>query len=401
MSAVNANSSKTPRTPSPSVQRAIDRERLRSRVIAELERSGFVLEEDGLISLPEGDDPKQVARQLHSAQREAVLAKNASFIESWQDKVLDHLANGSEVNPAEISPRLVAVEDDVTNAALFRYASLSWSVPVSQGYGRRTRFLIIDESNDKLIGIAALGDPVFNLGVRDRLIEWDQQQRQERLYNVYDAYVLGAVEPYRQLLGGKLVALCAVANETADYLTKKYEGTTTVIKEQSKSAEPVLITTTSALGRSSVYNRLKMGDQWIFKSVGFTEGFGHFHFSDELFNDIVEFVKQGGTLRGHQYGEGPNWRIRTLRRGLKEIGLDGELLRHGIKREVFVAPRALGWRAFLRGDTDDLWRFDYPLEELGAFWRERWAVPRAKRDRSYKRHKRKSMKLADARPRHV
>jgi hypothetical protein len=137
-----------------------------------------------------------------------------------------------------------------------------------------------------------------------------------------------------------------------------------------------------------------MGDRWLFKSVGFTEGFGHFHFSDELFGEIVEFVKAGGiTLRGYQYGQGPNWRIRTLRRGLNELGLDGELLRHGLRREVFIAPRAMGWRAFLRGETEHLWRYDYPLEELAEFWRERWAQPRSTRVPEYREHQRESMRL--------
>ena len=47
--------------------------------------------------------------------------------------------------------------NDEVHTAVFRYASLHWSVPVSQGYGRRTRFLVIDEQNEKLIGIFALG----------------------------------------------------------------------------------------------------------------------------------------------------------------------------------------------------------------------------------------------------
>lgn len=373
--------------------RAIERERLRVRVLGELEAAGFSLNSDGLLDLPEGEDAKAVARDLHRGHRQAVLERQSDFISTWEDRVLERFAHGREVSPRAIKPILVPVET-AEDAALFRFASLHWSIPVSQGYGRRTRFLVLDEKNGKLIGIFALGDPVFNLGVRDRLIGWDQAQRQERLYNVYDAFVLGAVEPYRQLIGGKLIALCAISDETAAHLTNKYDGKKTVIKKQTKSAEPVLITTTSALGRSSIYGRLKMADRWIFKSVGYTEGFGHFHFSDSLFAEIVAFVGERGKLRGHQYGDGPNWRIRTLRRGLEEVGLDGNLLRHGIRREVFIAPRALGWRAFLRGESDDLWRYAYPLEDLGAFWRSRWALPRAKRMPEFKKHRRSAMRLS-------
>jgi hypothetical protein len=372
----------------------IGADELRGQVKAELEASGFVLA-SGRLQLPEAgeDDPKEVARRLHRAQRDAVLAKNIPFLSEWEDRVIERLANGSEIDPERIDPYVVPVLTEA-DAALFRFATLHWSVPVSQGYGRRTRFLIFDRWNEKLMGVFALGDPVFNLGVRDRLIGWGQAERQERLYNVYDAYVLGAVDPYRQLIAGKLAAFCAVADETAAHLEAKYAGKTTVIRKEDKDATPILITTTSSLGRSSIYNRLRYDERYVFKSIGFTEGFGHFHFSDELFTAIVQFVaRDGKTLRGHKYGDGPNWRIRTLRRGLEELGLGGELLRHGIRREVFIAPRAAGWRAYLRGESKYLKWFGYEIDALSAHWRDRWAIPRSRRDRTYASHRRESMRL--------
>jgi hypothetical protein len=84
--------------------------------------------------------------------------------------------------------------------------SLTWAVPVSHGFGRRLRYLVWDRHNGKLIGLMAIGDPVFNLSVRDKLIGWNSHARGERLVNIMDAYVLGAVPPYNMLLGGKLVA---------------------------------------------------------------------------------------------------------------------------------------------------------------------------------------------------
>jgi hypothetical protein len=368
------------------------RARLQASVISELERAGFLYRE-GLLRLPEAADPKELVRGLHALQRENVLAKNAAFLDKWEDRVIGDFASGAEVHPEAIVPQIEPVDSE-HERALFRFATLQWSVPVSQGYGRRSRFLVRDGASGKLIGVFALGDPVFNLGVRDKLIGWDQKQRQERLYNVYDAYVLGAVGPYRQLIGGKLVALCALADQTADFLVHKYQGTTTIIRGEKKSADPVLITTTSSMGRSSIYNRLKYRDRWAYRSIGFTGGFGHFHFSDELFANLLAFLREEGhEVRGHQYKEGPNWRIRTIRKALDELGLDGDLLRHGIKREVFVAPRALGWRAFLRGESDQVHWTDYPLADLGDFWRERWGVPRARRDDSYTKFKRDSLRL--------
>jgi hypothetical protein len=381
--------------------RTMARARLRGSVIAELERAGF-LYSDGLLKLPEATDPKDLVRRLHALHRENVLAKNASFLDTWEDRLIEDFAAGGEVVPAAIDPQIEVVDSE-RERALFRFATLHWSVPVSQGYGRRSRFLIRDGATGKLIGVFALGDPVFNLGVRDRLIGWGPDDRQERLYNVFDAYVLGAVDPYRRLIGGKLAALCALSDETADFLVQKYHGTTTEIRGEQKSADPVLITTTSSLGRSAIYSRLKYRDRWAYRSIGFTGGFGHFHFSDELFERLLEFLRdEGHDVRGHKYGEGPNWRIRTLRKALDALGLDGDLLRHGIKREVFVAPRAMGWRAYLRGESTHLHWIEYPLEDLAEFWRTRWGAPRAERDPSYTRVDRDSMRLTpqlEAQPR--
>ena len=77
-----------------------------------------------------------------------------------------------------------------------------------------------DNSNDKLIGIVALGDPVFDLKVRDELIDWTSKDRAKRLVNIMDAYVSGAVPPYNLLLGGKLVASLIRTKEVRDDFAK-------------------------------------------------------------------------------------------------------------------------------------------------------------------------------------
>jgi Domain of unknown function (DUF4338) len=231
----------------------------------------------------------------------------------------------------------------------------------------------------KLIGIFAFGDPVFNLRARDDYIGWNQEQRRGRLYNVFDAFVLGAVDPYRQLIGGKLVTLCAVSDEVVEWLEAKYSGTTTVPGKAAKIARPVLVTTSSALGRSSIYNRVTFADRRVYEPVGYTEGFGHFHFSGEVFEELIDLVSDREGFRGNKYGDGPNWKMRTIRAALERLGLSGDLLRHGIRREVFLAPLAVTWRAFLRGETDNIRPFPMPLEQVASYYRERWAIPRAVR----------------------
>jgi hypothetical protein len=343
---------------------------------------------------------KEILRSAHAEQRREVLNSAGKFIAKSEDRLLGHFANGDEIDPAAIDPKVVLVEEG-ESADLFRFASLRWSVPVSAGYGRRTRFLIKDRQNSKLIGIFALGDPVIGLGPRDQAIGWSVEQRHKRLYSTYDAYVLGAVEPYRQLLGGKLAALAVLSNDVAFHLVEKYAGTTTIINEQQKDPTPALFTTTSSLGRSSVYNRLTLHGERAWHPVGFTSGFGHFQFSNDLFEAMRRFVDEvyeetgDESLRqSEKYGGGANWRFRVIRTCLSQLGISEELLQHGIGRQIFLAPAAANWRAYLCGEEDSVERLNITIDEIGNYWRTRWAVGRAERRPQFRQWRREQMRLS-------
>jgi hypothetical protein len=368
--------------------------RLRRRVREELKRSGFV-REDGRL-WPREELTKETIRELHRRQRAALLKRSRPFIERWEDRVIGEFANGDGVDPRRIRPVVEQVTGDGYQAALFRFATLHWSVPVSVGYGRRTRFLVRDSSTERLIGVFALGDPVYNLRTRDDLIGWNVEQRSARLYNVLDAFVLGAVPPYRELLGGKLVAMAATSGEVAAEIEAKYEGSETIINKAHKDPRLVLITTTSALGRSSLYSRLRFRDRLLYRPIGYTEGFGHFQFSDSLFAGLCEFLGNDGGVPGYDYGSGPNWRLRTIRRALGKIGVEDDLLHHGVRRQVFLAPRAINWQRFLRGETDEPSWYRLHLSEMAAFYRRRWAIPRSERDERFKSIARDDMRLSTA-----
>lgn len=82
------------------------------------------------------------------------------------------------------------------------------------------------------------------------------------------------------------------------------------------------VTTSSSLGRSSVYNRLKLGSQAYLKAIGYTQGWGHFHVPDSLFGELRDYLRKRkhGYEDGHKFGEGPNWRLRTIRAAFDALG---------------------------------------------------------------------------------
>lgn len=197
-----------------------------------------------------------------------------------------------------------------------------------------------------------------------------------------DAFVLGAVPPYNQLLGGKLVACLMRSREVVDRFADKYGGTRGIISKKKKLAQLVCVTTTSALGRSSVYNRLKLGSTSYLQSIGFTLGYGHFQIPDELFAEMRRYLRRRHNkyAKGHKFGNGPNWRLRVVRRVLEYLKLNPELMRHNMKREIFICPIATNAYKVLRGKnlrprfTDLL-----SVAEIGDAARQRWLVPRAER----------------------
>ena len=118
-------------------------DQIRVRLHQHLKQSGFRIRRDGTVA--PRSTTKESYRGLHALQRKEKLDQEREFIDVNWPLLREHFADGSEVKPEHISPRLELIRAGTWQSNLFRLASLSWSVPVSQGYGRRLRFLVWDE----------------------------------------------------------------------------------------------------------------------------------------------------------------------------------------------------------------------------------------------------------------
>ena len=379
-------------TPLPSV---IDfhEESLKKRILGLANELGLGETPDGTKISKPGD--KDSVRALHRPQRREKQIQNRAFLARCLPRLIRCFASGDEVRPERVRPEIERIFAGTWQADLFRLASLTWSVPVSNGFGRRLRYLVWDRSNDKLIGLFAIGDPVFNLSVRDRLVGWDAGARSKRLVNVMDAYVLGAVPPYNQLLAGKMVACLIRSREVYDEFQRVYGQTIGLISGLRKQARLLAVTTSSSMGRSSVYNRLTLDGVKYFRSIGYTRGWGHFHIPDHLFTELRGYLRQQGHPYAdlHRYGDGPNWRLRTTRAALAALGIDGNLLRHGVRREVFLSCLCEDALEMLRtgaGEPDTSSVLE--VERIAGLAIERWIVPRSTRDSRYQSWTRDSMR---------
>lgn len=353
---------------------------IRRKLRKHLRQVGFVHRKDGSIDPPAMD--KETYRAMHSAQRAERLKDEAEFISDCLPNLGTYFADGSQVQPSAIRPVLQAIQSDSWESELFRLATSLWSIPVSRGYGRRIRYLVWDNFNGKLIGLLALGDPVFNLSARDQVVGWDVQARKTGLVNVMDAFVLGAVPPYNSLLCGKLIAALVRSTEIKKEFHHRYYRSEGVISQERKRAHLVMVTTTAALGRASLYNRLSLNGTKYFEPVGFTEGWGHFHIPHELYDDMRQYLRAINHPYAENYGFGcgPNWRLRATREVLRLIGENPDALRHQLKREVFVCRLAENAYEVLRGESR---RPDFStlqsVDEISDAARKRWIIPRAER----------------------
>jgi len=367
----------------PSPPGYLSKNRLREELLDLIKKQGFRLNSTGLVK--EASYSKEKIREIHSYSRIEKLEQERSFIDKWMPKVFKYFASSSDIDPNKIEPYPIIVENNEEYSALFRIASLWWSIPVSKGFGRRFRILIFDRANGKLFGLLALTDPVFNLRTRDTWIGWDVRTREKNLVHVLDANVLGAVPPYNQLLGAKFIGLLAASDFTREVFRNRYRNKSSVISGRIFDGRLALISATSALGKSSIYNRLRFDNVDVFRQIGYTRGYGHFHMANGTYDKLRQYLRFIGdpVVTRFKYGSGPNYRFRVVRTALEHLQLPADLLRHGVRRGVYLAPLATNAAAFLRNEAKQLRWYHRPLGSIVEYWRERWLLPRASRSTTY------------------
>ena len=357
-------------------------------VLSRLREIGFTVTDEGKLHTSILD--KESLRRVHRPALQLEISTRQNWIRRHLPKYLPFFADGIEIVPEEIEPILVEVTDEQQHN-LFRLARLLWSIPFSKGYGRRLRFLIMDRARDKLIGLLALQSPPLSFPARDRLFCYSPGKKTEIVNQTMDIHTLGAVPPYSYLLGGKLVALAAASNEVRQAYRRKYWGRITEIERRVLPPHLVALTTTSAFGRSSLYNRLSYNGTVIAESIGYTEGYGTFHLT-ELYPLLREFLESQGISTRGGFGSGPRRKWQTMVRALRRLGLPAELLYHGVKREVFLFRLVNNLEAYMEGQDPEPDYRDLPLSKLIAWWRERWLLPRAGRIEGWQEWRKEQIK---------
>ncbi|AWB66681.1 hypothetical protein C2869_09670 [Saccharobesus litoralis] len=324
-------------------------------------------------SVKQGD--KDYIRELHKYSKFKQDEKILSRLDTDYKKLSKYFICASKLEVARIKPRLINVDESNLFKRLFKLVRHSWSMPYSKGYGRRIRFIVWDDFHDSVIGIIGLQSPPADLKARDQLFDYPENQKLPLVNQTLDVYTLGAIPPYSNLLGGKLVAGLVGADAIRQVYWSKYAGKRSQINNVLVEQPLVGATTTSAFGRSSIYNRLKYQDRLLARPIGYTRGYGTIHL-EPYFEELTGILKAHNIYHNGGYGKGPKPKWQNAVRALKILGLNSEYLQHGLGREVFLFEFFDDLKTGMSGGS-----FGRALlldsEEYSQYWLERWAEPRA------------------------
>lgn len=330
--------------------------------------------------------PKQTKRAYRKVQTEAKRLQIKSykeFLSGFAKSAQKYSADGRDIDPNEISLELREVKPGTFKAHLFRWWNLVWwSMPYQKAYGRQMRFFLWDVSHGLPFGLFILQSPLLRLTARDEYLRLDKDSLDYWANMSMSAQRVGALPPYNELIGGKMSALAMTSNEVRRAYRKKYEGRATLMEGRVLKPDLLFVTTSSAFGKSSMYDRLRYGGRDAALYIGETKGNGTFHMPDDMIGRMYAMLQRHDVDTKTSFGHGPSRKLKLTKRSLQLLGLSG-FHQHGVKRGVYLFPLARNLDNVIHKGKRPVW-YDRPFDDLAEFWKRRWAVPRSERTSAWK-----------------
>jgi hypothetical protein len=199
---------------------------------------------------------------------------------------------------------------------------------------------------------------------------------------VTDAQRVGALPPYNQLLGGKMASITLVSDEIRDKYAEKYVGKKTLIKGRELPADLLFITTTSAFGKGTIYERLDYRGNSINKFLGYTIGSGTFHLSEKNYNLLLEYLQLLGYNTEKGYGHGPSRKLHLIQNAFRILGIKN-FSYHGIKRGFYLFTNVSNLKKVIRSEEKPVW-YNRSFHDLFEYWKDRWCIPRSERQEKWR-----------------
>lgn len=214
--------------------------------------------------------------------------------------------------------------------------------------------------------------------------------------SIMDITTCGAIPPYNEVLGGKLVSLLMTSPQVInDYFNKYSEAVSEIASRKKgekviKPAKLALLATTSLYYTgSSQYNRIKYSTSKgtiNYKYVGKTRGFGSVHLSSKTYKTLQMLLKSHSELKpaSSTFSAGVNYKMRSISSGLGHLGLR-KLQQHENPRLVYLVPLLKNWQEYLTGTAKepdyiyDMTKIEEETQNIVSYWYERWYIGRVKK----------------------
>jgi hypothetical protein len=295
------------------------------------------------------------------------------------DIATKNMINGADLEIMKITPMLIEVKADSIYESIFRWWNLVWwSLPYERAYGRQIRFLVWDDYHNAPIGLIGLHSPILSWKVRDSYLQIPREKRDYWVNQSLSAQRLGALPPYNDVMGGKLIAFLTTSNIVRETYSNKYINAETILNRKKIPARLLFITTTVAYGKSSIYNRLKYENQPVAKFIGYSEGSGSFHIPNKLYLELLKYLEKEGIDTTRGYGAGPSRKLRLIDSALTLLGFTNGS-KHGITRAVYLFPFVDNLSAVISKEAEPNW-YHRSVKNLTDYWKDHWAIKRANKE---------------------
>jgi hypothetical protein len=358
----------------------INRNKIRREIITALKKQGYQIKKGSFVL---NDVCREAKREVHHLAKIERISKRKDFILKNEGFIKEYLIDGIDLNVEKIEPRLIEVQSNSKWETLFRWWNLTWwSLPYEHAYGRQIRFVVWDQYHHAPIGLIGLQSPILSWSVRDNYLGIPHATKDYWVNQSLSAQRLGALPPYNNVLGGKLVAYLMTSDVVRNKFKQKYSDIKTILKNRKLPPRLLFITTTGAFGKSSIYTRLKYHEEYVAKFIGYTHGSGSFHIPNDLFEKLVDFLKVEGYEANRGYGHGPSRKLRLIDQALHLLGFENGST-HGIQRAVYLFPFVRNLTEVIQGNARPQWHHR-TIDGLTDFWKKRWAIPRIEKDVSYR-----------------
>lgn len=258
---------------------------------------------------------------------------------------------------SKFEPELEFCETDKQKEFWMYYRLKISSFKYSSSVGRLILILIRDKQTKRYVGIASLSSDILNRTLINKYINWSDEFKMKRSVNLMNISTCVGIPPFCfNYNGGKLIAMLMFSKEVYDYYYNKYNDYL------------VCLVTLSLYGKSVQYDRLKE-----LKYLKNTAGYGSSHIPDDLYNVMNKFINDND-LPAKNYKN----KLQKITSLCKYLKIKNTITKHGVQRGTYIGFTNNHTIAvnYLKGKTNIYKPKLMYVNEIGKFWKTRWAEQR-------------------------